>query len=459
MSLNHTSSISGAPAAAHPSGIPHSPTVPGVPGAPLSFGERARQFHHRVFVDYWPYWAACLAAAVLNIVLLAYWGSAWGVTGELTRWGGHIVTALGIDAKSWPYFQEIGLEGSPLQRTSGYLTIGMLGGALVGALVSGNFRIRMPQQRRRLVQGFVGGLLSGFGARLAMGCNLGSFFSAIPQFSLHGWLFMLGLFPGTYLGVKLAVHPWVMGPATRRPAAGRRRAAPSTRWQPYAGAAVAAFIGLGAWKASLVEPAFGVLLLFGTGFGFIIQRGRICFTAAFREMWITRQGELARALALGMAVSTLGFAALISRGIGGNMQVASLGVLVGGILFGIGIVLAGGCESGWMYRSMEGYVQLWMAGLGTITGATLLAWAWHGLGLYDLLVAGWPAINLVDAWGWPGAIFGTLALLAAWYALVTWWESLPSRPASTPAHAPGPARKAPAFAGGAPQPAPRQRIP
>ncbi len=140
MSLNHTSSISGAPAAAHPSGIPHSPTVPGVPGAPLSFGERARQFHRRVFVDYWPYWAACLAAAVLNIVLLAYWGSAWGVTGELTRWGGHIVTALGIDAKSWPYFQEIGLEGSPLQRTSGYLTIGMLGGALVGALVSGNFR-------------------------------------------------------------------------------------------------------------------------------------------------------------------------------------------------------------------------------------------------------------------------------------------------------------------------------
>src|SRR5690606_3487435 len=190
--------------------------------------------------------------------------------------------ALGIDAKSWPYFQEIGLEGSPLQRTSGYLTIGMLGGALVGALVSGNFRIRMPQQRRRLVQGFVGGLLSGFGARLAMGCNLGSFFSAIPQFSLHGWLFMLGLFPGTYLGVKLALHPWVMGPPGGR-RAGARRPAPSTRWQPYAGALAAALMALGAWRAGLVEPAFGILLLFGAGFGFIIQRGRICFTSAFRE--------------------------------------------------------------------------------------------------------------------------------------------------------------------------------
>jgi len=431
-------------------------SVPVIPGAPLTFGERVRQFYKRVFIDYWPYWAACLAAGVLNIVLLAYWGSAWGVTGELTRWGGHIISAFGVDAKSWPYFQEIGLEGSPLERTSGYLTIGMLGGALVGALLSGNFRIRMPQQRRRLVQGFVGGLLSGFGARLAMGCNLGSFFSAIPQFSLHGWLFMLGLFPGTYLGVKLALHPWVMGPPTRR-SAGARRAAPSTRWQPYAGAAVAALIALWAWRAGLVEPAFGILLLFGTGFGFIIQRGRICFTAAFREMWITRQGELARALAMSMAVSTLGFAALISRGIGGNMQVASLGVFVGGIIFGVGIVLAGGCESGWMYRSMEGYVQLWMAGLGTITGATLLAWAWHGLGIYDLLVAGWPAVNLIDAWGWGGAIFGTLALLAAWYALVTWWESLPSRSVAAPAVAPGAAHRAPAFTGGSPQPAPHQR--
>lgn len=405
-------------------------------GAALSFGDRSRQFWRRLFVDYWPYWAACVAAAVLNIVLLAYWGSAWGVTGELTRWGGHVLLALGVDVRGWPYFQEIGLAGTPLTRTSGYLTLGMLGGALIGALLSGNFRVRLPQQRRRLLQGFIGGVLSGFGARLAMGCNLGSFFSAVPQFSLHGWLFMLGLFPGTYLGARIALHPWVMGSGKGRRRSSPRRAQADPGRQLAAGLIVAGLIALGAWRAALVDVSFGVLLLFGVGFGLIIQRGRICFTSAFRELWITRQAELGRALALSMAIATLGFAALINRGIGGNIQVASPGVLVGGILFGIGIVLAGGCESGWMYRSMEGYVQLWMAGLGTIAGATFLAWAWHGFYLYDFLVAGWPAINLIDAWGWKGAVFGTLGLLAAWYVLITWWETRPAKPTNTP----GPAR-------------------
>ena len=33
----------------------------------------------------------------------------------------------------------------------------------------------------------------GYGARLAMGCNIGGFFSAIPSLALNGWVFGLGL--------------------------------------------------------------------------------------------------------------------------------------------------------------------------------------------------------------------------------------------------------------------------
>lgn len=43
----------------------------------------------------------------------------------------------------------------------------------------------------------------GYGARLAMGCNIGAFISAIPFFSLHGWLFMLCSFLGAYVGSKV----------------------------------------------------------------------------------------------------------------------------------------------------------------------------------------------------------------------------------------------------------------
>ena len=432
------------------------PTSEHIPASHVddTFSGRLAGLYRAVFVDYWPYWAACLGAAILNIILLAYWNSAWGVTGELTRWGGHILQLFGVPVEEWLYFQDIGLDGSPLTRTSGWLTLGMLAGALVAALLSGNFRIRMPQQKIRLLQGFIGGALAGFGARLALGCNLGSFFSAIPQFSLHGWLFMLGLFPGTYLGTKLALHPIFLGRpgARRRPAARRPAAKASPVRQPVVGALLAVVFALVTVWAMRVEAAFGLLFLFGLGFGFLIQRGRICFTSAFREMWITRQGDLGRALAFSMMIATLGFAALIHNGIGGNAQYAAPGIFVGGLIFGIGIVLAGGCESGWMYRSMEGYVQLWMAGLGTIAGATFLAWAWEGWHLYDLFIARWPAVNLVDAWGWPGAIFGTLGLLGAWYLLITWWETRRPQEQAVEATAPQRARS-PHPAAAASQPA------
>lgn len=405
-----------------------------------TFLGRIRALYQTIFVNYWPYWAACLTAAILNIFLLAYWGGAWGLTAELTRWGGHMLQAVGVPVENWLYFEDIGIDGSPISRGSGWLLIGMFGGALIAALLSGSFRIRMPQQRRRLLQGFVGGVLAGFGARLAMGCNLGSFFSAVPQFSLHGWVFMLGLFPGTYLGTKIALHPRVMG----RPRARRRRPSrPATTNKPplkvsqqAIGALLAVALIALTFYAGGTEAAFAVMLLFGIGFGFLIQRGRICFTSAFREMWITRQGDLGRALAFSMMISTIGFAVLIYNGIGGNLQFIHPGILIGGILFGIGIVLAGGCESGWIYRSMEGYVQLWMAGLGTIAGATFLAWGWDGLGIYSTFVEGWPAISLVDVWGWPTAILATLGLLVAWYLLITWWETRQPARQSIPAVAP-----------------------
>lgn len=401
-----------------------------------SFGARVRAGFQTVFVTYWPYWLATVAAAVLNVFEFAFAGSAWGVTTEFTRWGGALLAPLGIDVNSWAYFGETGIgptRGMVWDRSSGWIVLGMFAGALIGALMSSSVRLRVPRQKRRLVQGFVGGVLGGFGARLAMGCNLGSFFSAIPQFSLHGWLFMGGLFAGTYVGSRIALHPWVMGPAERRAGRGRRVEIGPPGWgsrvQPYLGALglLAVLAGL-VWSVQVGAWKNGVIMLFGVGFGLIIERGRVCFTNAFRELWITRQGHLARALALAMIVATLGFAVQVAAGAKVKVEYASLGALLGGFIFGVGIVLAGGCETGWMYRSMQGYVQLWMAGLGTIVGTIILAYGWDRWGIYETLVAPYPKVNLGESLGWPLAIGLTLAGLAAWYLLATWWESRPAEP-------------------------------
>jgi uncharacterized protein len=406
--------------------------------APAGFAARLRAAYEAVFVRYWPYWAATLAAAILNIFEFAFAGAAWGVTTEFTRWGGHLLQPFGVDVNTWAYFGETGIgpnRGAPWDRTSGWIVLGMFGGALIGSLLSSSVRLRVPQQKRRLVQGFVGGVLGGFGARLAMGCNLGSFFSAIPQFSLHGWLFMAGLFVGTYLGVKLALQPWMMGQPERRSGRGRpvvaesdgRSIQPLLGWIGVGVVAVglAAFIQLDQWR-------MGIIMLFGVGFGLIVERGRICFTNAFRELWITRQGHLARALALAMIVQVVGFAILIAGGAKVRLEPASLGTFLGGILFGVGIVMAGGCETGWMYRSVQGYVQLWMAGLGTIVGTIVLAYGWDRWGIYDALVAPYARVNLGESLGWPLAIGLSIAGLAAWYLFSTWWETRPAAPLPRP---------------------------
>ena len=49
----------------------------------------------------------------------------------------------------------------------------------------------------------IGGLLMGYGARLAFGCNVGAYFSGIASGSLHGWLWFAAGLVGSYLGIRL----------------------------------------------------------------------------------------------------------------------------------------------------------------------------------------------------------------------------------------------------------------
>jgi hypothetical protein len=50
-------------------------------------------------------------------------------------------------------------------------------------------KLRLPQHRIRIAQAIVGGIIAGFGARLAMGCNL----AALPAF--HSSRYTPGFLP------------------------------------------------------------------------------------------------------------------------------------------------------------------------------------------------------------------------------------------------------------------------
>ena len=104
-------------------------------------------------------------------------------------------------------------------------------------------------------------------------------------------------------------------------------------------------------------------LLVGAVLGLVLQRGRFCITGAFRDLWVSRSSRWFTAFLLAIAIQALGVALLTALGVI-SPEVPRLSVVatvVGSFLFGVGIVLAGGCATGTYYRAGEGLVGSWFA--------------------------------------------------------------------------------------------------
>ncbi|MFC7734759.1 YeeE/YedE family protein [Roseomonas sp. GCM10028921] len=155
----------------------------------------------------WPIIAGAVALAVLNFATLALSGRPWGITSAFALWGSKAALALGFDVNAWPYWsspaQQAALHGSVLNDVTSVMDIGIIVGALLAAALAGRFSPRLGVPLRSAVAAVVGGLILGYGARLAYGCNIGAYFSGIASGSLHGWVWMVAAFFGNVLGTRL----------------------------------------------------------------------------------------------------------------------------------------------------------------------------------------------------------------------------------------------------------------
>jgi uncharacterized membrane protein YedE/YeeE len=178
------------------------------------------------------------------------------------------------------------------------------------------------------------------------------------------------------------------------------------------------------------DSALPVFWAIGIAFGFVVQRSRFCFVAGFRDLFLAHQGRMMRGILAGLAVAAIGFAMVMatvvpnpaSGVLPSDAHILPLGLatVLGGLMFGVGMVLAGGCVSGSLYRMGEGYLGSWVAIGGVMIGLYALNRTWNWW--WDFSIASDRMIWLPGELGYTGAIVLTGALLGAALLAVGWWE-------------------------------------
>ncbi|HBG17267.1 MAG TPA: YeeE/YedE family protein [Firmicutes bacterium] len=167
------------------------------------------KYFKAVVKDAWPYTLGAVLLALLNITLFISNGSPWGVTTPFLYWATWIYKAFGGQVENWVYFNNPAhlkaINLSFLTHGGSLMNIGIIFGAFIASLAASQFKIRKIKSIRQVIVAISGGLLMGYGTRIAFGCNIGAFFSGVASFSLHGWVYTIFIFVGAWIGSKLLV--------------------------------------------------------------------------------------------------------------------------------------------------------------------------------------------------------------------------------------------------------------
>jgi hypothetical protein len=173
----------------------------------------------------------------------------------------------------------------------------------------------------------------------------------------------------------------------------------------------------------LVIPAS---FLLGAAAGYVMHRGDFCIAGMFRDLFLFRRTAGLKALVLAAGLSALGFEAARSIGLLGAypfplLGAASLASVLGGLAFGIGMVLAGGCVVGCLYKLGAGSVLGLVTLAGLVTGSALYAeiHPWWSSFARSTAILG-PAITLPQAVDLPPWLLLVPLLVAVGLLLARW---------------------------------------
>jgi len=176
---------------------------------------------------------------------------------------------------------------------------------------------------------------------------------------------------------------------------------------------------------------YSIVWTIGILIGITMQRSRFCFAASFRDPIMVGTTSLFRAVIIGLFISTIGFAIFQYISIGniqnyslenvpGQIYPVGFHTILGAILFGIGMVVAGGCASGTLIRIGEGYMMQVVVLIGFIIGTTL---GGNHFEFWDnLLISSSKIIYIPQYIGFIPALIIQLVVLSMLYILAIWYD-------------------------------------
>jgi hypothetical protein len=161
------------------------------------------------FKNAWTYVTGAVLLSLFQIVTMVTTNDPWGVSGPFANWGAWMYRAIGGSVDKWNYFSS---QGAQATLNAGFLNdpgsirnLGIIVGALFATLMASQFKFKKIKSSKQVVAAMAGGLLMGYGARIAFGCNIGALFSGIASLSVSGWVFGVFLFLGAIAGSKILV--------------------------------------------------------------------------------------------------------------------------------------------------------------------------------------------------------------------------------------------------------------
>lgn len=174
--------------------------------------------------------------------------------------------------------------------------------------------------------------------------------------------------------------------------------------------AIAAF-SLFFWKVNIQYDSLH--LVTGVALGYVLSRSRFGFAGGIKRVYVTGEASLTTALVVMFSIATIATGAIHYSGLVQYtpfINPVSLGLVLGGLLFGVGMILAGGCASGTLTDAGEGEGGAWIGLIFFILGSVLGIYVRDGFNATSLGQMATP-VYLGDIFGVPGAIFVSVLVL------------------------------------------------